>query len=152
MTGFAVITVEIRLRSFAGRTGALLRNIAFRSALYGFNRLTILPGIVAVEIFPIPVLMMIDDLWKLIHLELLVLGGMGIVKGSLFKGDIFADKVDQPAFLLIKLVAKLKKIQYNVHGHWLLFESVCLAIDIIPKREVNALFILSSCKIEVFEQ
>ena len=95
---------------------------------------------------------MVDDLWKLIHLELLVLGGMGIVKGPLFKGDIFADKVDQPAILLIKLVAKLKKIQYNVHGHWLLFESVCLVADIIPKREVNALFILISCKIEVFEQ
>ena len=66
---------------------------------------------------------MVDDPGELIHLELLVLGRMGIIKGPLFKRDISADKVDQPAVLLIKLVAELKKIQYNVHEHcspWLM--------------------------------
>ena len=48
---------------------------------------------------------MVDDLWQLVHLELLILGGMGIVEGPLLKRDISADKVDQPAVLLIKLVA-----------------------------------------------
>ena len=50
---------------------------------------------------------MIDDLWELIHLELLVLGGMGIVKNPLLKRDIFADKVDKPAVLLIREVNAL---------------------------------------------
>ena len=59
----------------------------------------------SVEILPIPVLVMVDDLWQLVHLELLILGGMGIVEGPLLKRDISADKVDQPAVLLIKLVA-----------------------------------------------
>ena len=57
--------------------------------------------------------MVVYDLRELIHLELLVPGRMGIIKGPLFKRDISADKVDQPAILLIKLVAELKKIQYN---------------------------------------
>ena len=77
---------------------------------------------------------------------------MGIIESPLLERDISADKVDQPAVLLIKLVAELKKIKYNVHEHWLLFESVCLAIDIIPKREVNALFIWISRKINDFKQ
>ena len=141
MAGFAVVTIQVRLGSLAGRAGAFFRDVAFGTALYGFDWFAILPGIVAVEILPVPVLMMINDLWKLIHLELLVLGGMGIIESPLLERDISADKVDQPAVLLIKLVAELKKIKYNVHEHWLLFESVCLAIDIIPKREVNALFI-----------
>ena len=62
---------------------------------------------------------MIDDLWELVHLELLVFGGMGIVKSPLLKRDIFADKVDKPAVLLIKMMTQLKKIKYNVHEHCL---------------------------------
>ena len=126
---------------FAGRTGAFFGDIARRAAADRLNRFSVFPGIVFIEILPVPVLVVIDDLRKLIYLELLVLGGMGIIESPLLERDISADKVDQPAVLLIKLVAELKKIKYNVHEHWLLFESVCLAIDIIPKREVNALFI-----------
>ena len=44
-------------------------------------------------------------LTELIDLELLILGGMGIVEGPLLERDISADKVDQPAVLLIKLMA-----------------------------------------------
>ena len=49
--------------------------------------------------------MVVDDLRELIHLKLLVLGGMGIIERPLFERDISADKVDQPAVLLIKLMA-----------------------------------------------
>ena len=45
----------------------------------------------------------------------------------------------------------MKKVKYNVHEHWLLSGGVCLAIDIIPKREVNARFVWTSRKIKVFE-
>ncbi len=69
----------------------------------------------------VPVLMMVDNLRQLIDLELLILGGMGIVEGPLLEWDISADKVDQPAVLLIKLVAQLNKIKYNVHEHCLIF-------------------------------
>jgi len=105
LSGLAVVAVEIGLWSITGGTGTILRDIAHRAALNGFNRLTILPGIVGIEILPVPVLVMVDDLRELIHLELLVLGRMGIVEGPLLKGDKFADKVDQPAVLLKNLVA-----------------------------------------------
>ena len=49
--------------------------------------------------------MMVDNLRQLIDLELLILGGMGIVEGPLLERDISADKIDQPAVLLIKLMA-----------------------------------------------
>jgi hypothetical protein len=76
--------------------------------LYGFDRLTVLPGVIAVEILPVPILMVIDDLRKLIDFELLILGGMGIVISPLFKWDVSTDKVNQPAVLLIKILNDLK--------------------------------------------
>jgi hypothetical protein len=48
--------------------------------------------------------MVMNDLWELIHLELLVFWGVGIIKGPLPERDISADKIDQPAVLLIKLL------------------------------------------------
>ena len=42
--------------------------------IYRFNRLAIFPGIVSIEVLPIPVLMMIDDSGKRISFEFLVLG------------------------------------------------------------------------------
>ena len=104
----------------ASRACAFFGDIARRAAADRLNRFSVFPEIVCIEILPVPVLMMVDNLWKLIHLELLVLGGMGIIKGPLLKWDISADKVDQPAVLLIKLMAQLKKIKYNVHEHCLL--------------------------------
>ena len=104
LAGLAIVTVQEILRRFAGRTGTVLRNIAFGAASYRSDRLAVFPGIVAVEIFPVPVLLVINNLRELIHLELLVLGRMGIIKGPLFKRDISADEVDKPAVLLIKLM------------------------------------------------
>ena len=105
LADFTVVAVQIRLRSFAGRTGAFLWDIAIRPALYRSDRFSVFPCVVTVEILPVPVLVMVDDLWQLIHLKLLILGGMGIVEGPLLERDISADKVDQPAVLLIKLMA-----------------------------------------------
>ena len=44
---------------------------------------------------------------------------MGIIKGPLLQWDISADKVNQPAVLLVKLMTQLNKIVYNVHEHCL---------------------------------
>ena len=67
---------------------------------------------------------------------------MGIIKGPLLKRDISADKREQPAVLLIKLVTQLDKILYNVHEQYNSFlGNVVLVDDIIPKRGGIALFI-----------
>ena len=119
LAGFAVVTVQVRLRRFAGGAGAMLRDIALRAAADRLNGFSVFPRVVAIEILPVPILVMVDDPGKLVHLEFLIPGGMGIIKGPLLKRDISADKVNQPAVLLIKLMAQLKKIKYNVHEHCL---------------------------------
>ena len=58
------------------------------------DRSAVFPDIVAVKIFPVPVLVMIDNLRKLIYFKLLVFGRMGIVESPLFEWNISADKVD----------------------------------------------------------
>ena len=104
LSGFAVVAVEIGLWSFAGRAGAVFWDVTLRAAADRHDRFAISPGIVAVKILIIPVLMVMNDLWELIHLELLVFWGVGIIKGPLPERDISADKTDQPAVLLIKLL------------------------------------------------
>ena len=80
---------------FTGRAGAFFGDIALRAAADGLNRFSVFPGIVFIEILPIPVLEVIDNLRELIHLEFLILGGMGIVKGPLFERDISADEMSK---------------------------------------------------------
>jgi hypothetical protein len=58
------------------------------------DRSAVFPDIVVVKIFPVPVLVMIDNFGKLIYFKLLVFGRMGIIKGPLFEWNISADKVD----------------------------------------------------------
>ena len=76
--------------------------------IYRFNRLAIFPGIVSIEILPIPVLMMIDDSGKHISFEFLVLGRVGIIKNPLLEWDIFTDKIPKQDILLIKVLDYLK--------------------------------------------
>jgi hypothetical protein len=63
------------LRSFASRTGAVFRDVTIEAALHGYDQLSVLSGVIAVEVLPVPILVMIDDPWKLIHLEFLALLG-----------------------------------------------------------------------------
>ena len=79
---------------FTGRAGVFFRDIALRAAADRLNRFSVFPGIVFIDILPVPVMVVIDDLWKLIYIELLVLGGMGIIESPLLERDISADKVD----------------------------------------------------------
>ena len=105
LSGFSVVTVQVRLGGLAGRAGAMLRDIALRAAADRLNGFSVFPRIVAIEILPIPGLVIGDDLWQLINLEFLVLGGMGIVESPLLERDVSADKMNQPTVLLIKLMA-----------------------------------------------
>ena len=58
------------------------------------------------EFFVSLVLSEVRDEGELVNLELLVFGGMGIIKSPVFEGDISADEVDQPAVLLVKVLNK----------------------------------------------
>ena len=44
------------------------------------------------------------DAWEFVNLKLLILWRMGIVIGPLLKWYISADKIDQPAVLLVKIL------------------------------------------------
>ena len=49
-----------------------------------------------------PVLPEVSDKREIVNFELVVLWGMGIIKSPLFQWDISADKMNQPAVLLVK--------------------------------------------------
>ncbi len=49
------------------------------------------------------------------NLEFPVSGGMGIIKSPLFKRDVFADKMDQPAVLLVKRLNEGEQIGNTIH-------------------------------------
>ena len=90
------------------RAGAVLRDIAFRAAPDGADLLAIAFFVVGDKFFISPVLPEVSDQRKLVDLELLVFGGMGIIKGPLLEWNVSADKHDQPAVLLVKVLNKLK--------------------------------------------
>ena len=105
LTFRTVVPVEVDGRCFTAQAGTLLRNIAFLPAAHRFDELSI-PFLPVRDQFLIgPILFIRLNEWKFIHLEFLVLGGMGVIESPLLKRDISADKVDQPAILLIKLMA-----------------------------------------------
>ena len=53
---------------------------------------------------PVPFLLDDLDFGKFVYFELLIFGGMGIIESPLFEWYISADKTDQPAVLLIKIL------------------------------------------------
>ena len=80
----AVVPVKIGGRGMAGRTGAAFRYVALLSSADRADRLSVFPGVIAVQILPVPVLMMEYDLRQTVALELLIFRGMRIVKVPLF--------------------------------------------------------------------
>ena len=104
LSGLAVIAVKIRLRGTAGRAGAVLRDVTFFTAgdrLY-LNMVPVFK--VRDEETPVPFMMDDLDFWKLVHSKFLIVWRMRIIKSPLLEGDISADKVYQPAVLLIKVL------------------------------------------------
>ena len=104
----SVVPVEVWHGCVTARAGAVLRDIAFRAAPDGADLLAIAFFVVRDKFFISPVLPEVSDQRKLVDLELLVFGGMGIIKGPLLEWNVSADKHDQPAVLLIKVLNKLK--------------------------------------------
>ena len=78
-----VVPVEVDGRGIAARAGAVLLDVAFFTAFHWLQIVVIALFIIDQEILPIPVLGKGLDPWKFIDFELLVLRGMGIIKGPL---------------------------------------------------------------------
>ena len=104
----AVVSVEVRHGGITARAGAVLWDVAFRAAVYGADLFAIAFFVVRDKFFISPVLPEVSDQRKLVDLELLVFGGMGIIKSPLLERDVSADEHDQPAVLLVKVLNKLK--------------------------------------------
>ena len=83
-------------------------DVAFLTSGDGFDLNTVAAIKVRNQETPVP--LMLDDLdfWKFVHFELLIFWRMGIVESPLLARDISADKVYQPAVLLVKILNNRK--------------------------------------------
>ena len=100
----AIIPVEKEPGSVAAWTGTGIRDVTLGSTSDRTNLFTITFFVVRDEFFVSPVLSEIRDQWEFINFELLILWGMGIIESPLPKWNVSADKVDQPAVLLVKVL------------------------------------------------
>lgn len=99
-----IVFVKEWFRSITSWAGTGIRDVAFRAAADRADLLTIAFFVVRDEIFVSPFLTEICDQRETIDFELLVLWRMGIIESPLLKRDISADKVNQPAVLLVKVL------------------------------------------------
>ena len=81
--------------------GTGIRDVAFRAAADRPDLFTIAFFVVRDEFFVSPVLAEVSDQREFIDFELLVLWRVGIIESPLLKRNISADKVNQPAVLLV---------------------------------------------------
>ena len=104
----AVVPHEIVNRGVTGRAGTMFWNITIAMPENRLNGFVITLFVVRNEILPVPFLLIENDFWKLINLELLVLRRMGIIKSPLLERDVSTDKVNKPADLFMLVLNKLK--------------------------------------------
>ena len=104
LSSFSVIAVKIRLWGTAGRAGAVFRDVAFLTSGDGFYLNTVPAFKVRNQETPVPFLLDDLDFGKFVYFELLIFWRMGIIESPLFEWYISADKTDQPAVLLIKIL------------------------------------------------
>ena len=100
----SIVFVKEWFRSITAWAGAGIRDVAFRAAADGPDFLTIAFFVVRDEFSVSPVLTEIGDQREFINFELLILWRVGIIKCPLLKRDVSANKVDQPAVLLVKVL------------------------------------------------
>ena len=103
----AVVSVEVRHGSITAWAGTVLWDVAFRAAVYGADLFAIAFFDVGNELPVSPALAEVSDERQLVSLEFLVFWGMRIIESPLFEWNVSADKHDQPAVLLIKVLNKL---------------------------------------------
>jgi hypothetical protein len=98
---FAIVPHQIIHRGITCGAGTVFWNIAFHTAKNRLNRFMVTLPVVGNKIFPIPLLFIRDDFWKLIYFEFLILWRMGIIKSPLPERDVSANKVNKPANLFM---------------------------------------------------
>ena len=104
LPGFTIVTVEIRLRSATAGAAKILWDITRFMAGNGLNHLSVSEFVIRDQETPIPVVLMNLDFGQSVHLKFLIFWRMRIVESPLLKRDVSADKTDQPAVLLIKVL------------------------------------------------
>jgi hypothetical protein len=80
---FTIVPHQIIHRSTTCRTGAVFWNIAFYTSKDRLDSFVVTLLIVRNKIFPIPILFIRNDFWKLIYFEFLILWRVGIIKSPL---------------------------------------------------------------------
>ena len=99
----AVIIVNEMMWGTAERADDIFRDGPAVSSLHRLDGFFVAPKVVLEEKLPV----LFDegfDMRQFIDFELLIFGRMGILIGPLLERDISADKVDQPAVLLVKML------------------------------------------------
>ena len=100
----AIVFVQEGLRCIAAGAGAVIRDVTLRTAADGTYLLAITFFEVRDQFLVSPVLSEVGDKGKFINFELLVFRRVGIIESPLLKRNISADKENQPAVLLIKIL------------------------------------------------
>lgn len=103
LTITTIIVVNVVMWSPTQRADGIFRNGFTITALNWFDRLAILPLIVFKKELPVLPDKSFNDR-KLINLKFLILWRMGVIESPLFERNISADKVKQPAVLLVKVL------------------------------------------------
>ena len=103
----AVVVIDIQVGSPAERAEGIFGNGLAVTALDRFDGLAVLPLVVFKEELPVLLDERLDD-GQFVDGEFLVFWGMGVVESPLSERDVSADKLDQPAVLLIKVLNCLK--------------------------------------------
>ena len=99
-----VVFVKEGLGCITAWAGAGIRDIALRTAADRADFLAVTFFKVRDEVFVVPVLAEVSDQREFINLELLILWRMGIIKSPLLERNVSANKVNQPAVLLVKVL------------------------------------------------
>lgn len=87
------IFVKEDFRGAAPGAGTVIRDITFGTAVHRLYLFTIAFLVLRDEVFVSPLLFEISYERKFINFELLVFGGVGIIKSPLFERDVSADKI-----------------------------------------------------------
>jgi len=110
-----IVPIEVRLRGIAGWTFAVLWDVTFFTAGNRFDFFVVFVFKVRDKGLPVPFILTVANTGEFVCFELLVFWGVGIVESPMFQRDIFADKEDKPAILLVKRLNYREQIGNNIH-------------------------------------
>ena len=88
-----VVPVEVRFWRITAGAAAVVGDIALRAAADRADFLSVTLFKVRDEVFVVPVLAEVGNEREFVNLELLVFGGMGVIKSPLLERDVSADEV-----------------------------------------------------------